>query len=195
MMIGQNDFEKVSFTHIDLTATLSHETKRAFIEEIWPDAWEVAPGETLTLHIAVRPYRGEKKVYTKKILVPSNFPEGTLTLLAGHADAINKVEKQLFRGDFAYKDLTQFFKMINELRQNRYVHILMLRPEKSAVLKGKFFPSLPPSKFAVMQSTASRGDLNTYNIGIVDTLKVETDYVVSGYREIAVEVARDPGSP
>jgi len=195
MMIGQNNFEEISFTRIDLTAAVSHESRRATIEEIWPDSREVSPGETLTLHVALRPFRGEKKVYRKEIFIPEHFPEGTMTLIAGQADAINQAERKLFRGDFTYRDLKQFFKILNERRQNRYVHVLMLRPEKSAILKGKFFPSLPPSKYAVIKPTASRGYLKTYNIGIVDSLKIETDYVVSGYREVAVKVVKELGNP
>jgi hypothetical protein len=195
MMIGQNAFEEVTFDRIDLTATVSHESRRAAIEEIWTDAREVFPGDTLSLNVAVRPFRGEKKVYSEKIVIPENYPEGTLTLIAGHADAINRAERRLFRGEVVYRDLKQLFKILNDLRQNRQIHVLMLRPEKSAIFKGKFFPSLPPSKYAVMKPGASRSGLNAYNIGIVDSIRIETDHVISGYREVSIKVGKKLGSP
>ena len=195
MLLGQNPFEAVSFDRIDLTVRITHRNRIASLEDIWLNTHEVSPGGVLTLYFALKPFRGNRILLSEKIQVPPHAPEGKMTLIAGNADTIYKTEKKLFKGESVYGNLKQLIKLLNEIRDNQSLHLLLLRPERTAILKGKFFPSLPPSKYSVMNSTAPGRNLRVYRVGVADDIRLETDYVISGYREISFNVRKDLGNP
>ena len=96
----------------------------------------------------------------------------------------------MIRGELRIRDLRHMIRLINSLRPNNRLYAQVWREEEGIYFDGDLFPSLPPSALSVM-SVNSGDDRIIRLLGtVVDERRMETEYFVSGVRNLQFTVRR-----
>ena len=75
---------------IELSINLRHDRRSATISRVWYDRASVRPGETVTVTVALKPFRGPEVLEQLKFTVPPGTPPGPVTLVVGDAASIEQ---------------------------------------------------------------------------------------------------------
>jgi hypothetical protein len=185
-----NDFERVSIEKLQVNVSSYETVKTGALERAWLDrTTEIKAGQTLSLKLAVRNYRGETSTETIPVSIPASAPAGTYSLLVADGTTLTNVEQREARQAFVPRDLDQLVRAINGLRRNNRIYARLVRSDEGAIVSGEYMQSLPPSALSVLGS-ADMGRVSRVRVTSVWDIDVPTDYAFSGSRVLTVTVAR-----
>lgn len=177
---------------VDIDLEYADKLSLARIEGIWCDRYTVAPGETVPLHVSIRPYRGEPFVEDIPLEVPEEAPEGKAILQVGDAVTLSRMEFEAGGGSsFQPTSLEQLVFLLNRIRTNNRIYATLIRPDTGVIMSGERMPSLPPSISTVVLSP-QREDSGAVRVRLRGILEEErdTDYSLRGYQKVLIEVKR-----
>jgi hypothetical protein len=144
-----------------------------------------------TAELQLRTRRGETLTRSVPIAIPADAPPGRYTLLVGDAGAMNQREQSEFQSGFVPRDLDQLVRAINGLRRSDTLYARLYRPDRGAVVRGEYLPSLPPSVLAVLGAGSSGGgDVVPIHTAAVWDYSLATGHSVSGARQLSLDVER-----
>ena len=190
LLVG-NDFEKLTVDRLDVTVEADETVRSAAITRAWIDAPSpLRPGSTVPLRVQLRTHRGEVLTETLQLAIPSSAPPGTYTLLVADGPTLDAVEQREMRQRFVARDLPQLVRALNMLRGSNAVYARLTRPGSGAVVGGEFLPALPGSVLSVLGSADQGTSVVALGNAPVWTKKQQTEYAVSGSRQITVSVQR-----
>jgi hypothetical protein len=157
--LTSNEFKDVGVHRIDLTVKSTEQLKLAYLEKVWLDKYEASPGESISLRVFFRTFRGESLVEDVAIQTP-NLPAGSeFQLIVGDAASMHQVEMGQYRSqDFVPRSLNQLVRLLNNLRKNNRIYFKIIAFKPGLFLKGEEMPNLPPamkSMFASPRASAS----------------------------------------
>ncbi len=157
--LTNNEFADVGIFRVDLNIKAAEGVRRAKLERIWLDKYEAAPGETITLRVFFRGYRGETQVEEVPFLAP-RLPSGSeFQLIVGDAASMSQVESGLYRAaGFTPRSMTQLIRVLNSIRKNNRIYFKILAAKPGLFLRGEEMPNLPPglkSMFTSPRAAAS----------------------------------------
>ena len=84
--IYSNPYEQPQIERVHLRVTALPEHRWATIDNAWIEKTEVQPGETATVKVLLRPYRGDPFIQEIPITIPAQAARGTLQLVVSDAD-------------------------------------------------------------------------------------------------------------
>jgi hypothetical protein len=183
-----NEFEPVDVEAIDVSISLRHDRRSATISRVWYDRASVRPGETITLTVALKPFRGPEVLEQLKFTVPPGTPPGSVTLVIGDAASIDRRDVAAIGGANRSRSLAHVVRLLNNLRRSDRLYLQATRSAAGAMLNGAILPALPPSVLQVLSSEQTRGDVVRLDHALILEVVQPVDYVVSGSHEIAVQV-------
>ena len=190
LLVG-NDFEKLTVDRLDVTVDADETLRSASITRAWIDAPSpLHPGSSVPLRVQLRTHRGEVLTETLPLVIPQSAPPGTYTLLVTDGPTLDAVEQREMRQRFVPRDLPQLLRALNMLRGSNAVYARLTRPGSGAVVGGEFLPALPGSVLSVLGSSDQGTSVVSLASAPVWTKKQQTDYAVSGSRQITVSVQR-----
>lgn len=79
-LVVNNRFSPVRLTEIQIAAQVEEQRWTAHIEDAQPEAAEVRPGETVKIHVRLRPFRGEAVTEVLTLTVPREASPGTVSV-------------------------------------------------------------------------------------------------------------------
>ena len=183
-----NEFEPVDVQAIDLSINLRQDRRSATVSRAWYDRASVRAGETITLTVALKPFRGPEVLEQLKFTVPPGTPPGTVTLLVGDAASIDRQEAAAIGGANQSRSLSHVVRLLNSIRRSDRLYLQATRPAAGALLNGATLPALPPSVLQILSSEQARGDVVRLEHTLIEEIVQPVDYVISGSHKIEVQV-------
>ncbi len=181
-----NEYRPIHIEGINLILGYSDERRTARVERAWLSRDRVRAGESVQVSIRLKPYRGPAVTRQIEIEIPDDVRPGRLLLRVGDGLAIARAESE--EEEFYPKDLAQLIWLINHLRSNDTVYVVLTQTDNGILYQGERLPNLPPSVAQVMVRPRSRGNyLRLWQRGVAEEMLL-TDYMVSGYKLLSLEV-------
>ena len=190
-MLLANDIEPITLEGLDVTITAAETPRRVTIERVWLDDIRPRAGRTTPLKILTRSYRGEEKISTVPIEIPSNA-SGRLSILVSDGRQLNVLEQRDARRTLEPQTVTQLVRLLNDTRRNNRVYIRLLSGTPGAVVNGEAMAALPPSVLSVLESDRNGGSFTPMRSATVGEWELPMDSAVAGSRLLTIEV--DSGS-
>jgi hypothetical protein len=186
-MLLANDLEPIALEGLDITITAAETPRRVTIERVWLDDIRPRAGRTTPLKILTRSYRGEEKISTVPIDIPSNA-SGRLSILVSDGRQLNAIEQRDLRRTLEPQSVTQLVRLLNDTRRNNRIYIRLLSGTPGAVVNGEAMAALPPSVLSVLESDRNGGSFTPMRSATVGEWELPMDSAVTGSRLLTLEV-------
>jgi hypothetical protein len=149
--IFHNPYEQPHITGIHLTVRSLPNARWATIDSAWSDKKEVHPGETVTVKVALRPYRGEPFLREVPITIPAQASPGTLHLLVSDAGTLDRIEQYFpFGPRGRLGGLEELIRLLNQERRNDRLYVALLQSSPTLLVEDKRLPNVPLSEINVL---------------------------------------------
>lgn len=123
----------------------------AAIESAWLDRSEAAPGEEITVRVALRPWRGERITKELRFRVPASLPRGEHRVLVSNADLLNR--PQAMAGMMNRQlGLAQTASLLAQERSNDRLYVSLVTSRPTVYVEDQPMRDVPASVLAAMQS-------------------------------------------
>lgn len=186
-----NPYAKVKIESIDFDIKLEDRRKTAVILKSRLDKNVYRPGEEVEITYTIRPYLEQPEMLTAKIKIPKDTPDGIVLLRAMSSSSYQSWNRSRAPGASRPTNINQLVKLLNDGEPNTNLILELSMPQPGLTVQGEEFPNLPLSVMAVMNTTLRSGE-NGFTFGtVVNTDKVETDYIIVGSTSMPVAVNRN----
>ena len=186
MMLG-NNIEAVTLDGLDVTVTATETPRTASIERVWLDDIRPRPGRTVPLKVLTRSYRGEEKISTLPIEIPSNAPK-EITVLVSDGRQLNAMEQRELRGSLQPQTIAQLVRVLNEARRNNRIYVRLITGRAGAVVNGEAMAALPPSVLSVLEADRNGGSFTPIRNATLGEWEIPADAAVTGSRSLTVNL-------
>lgn len=186
-MLMANDLEKIEVAGVDITIEASETPRSVTIERVWLDEIRPRAGRTVPLKVLTRSYRGEEKILTVPIDIPSNV-SGSLSILVSDGRQLNAMEQRDARRSLQPQSVAQMIRVLNDTRRNNRIYVRLLTGSPGAVVNGEALPALPPSVLAVLEGDRNGGSFTPIRSAAVGEWEIPMNSAVVGARTLAIEV-------
>ena len=190
LMILNNEYKPARISGINLNVAYTDERRVARVERVWVGRERARPGDKVPLTVTLQPFRGKEITSTFDLTIPEELTPGKLFLQVGDGQTVSRKEEQS-AGEFHPKDLAQLIWLINHLRANDKLYVIITRPDNGVLLQGARLPDLPPSKALVMVRPQTEGNYLKVGFRGIAEESIPTDFAIEGYKTLVVEV-EDP---
>jgi len=186
-MLLANPIAPITLEGLDVTITSAETPRRVTIERVWLDDIRPRAGRTTPLKILTRSYRGEEKISTVPIEIPSNA-SGRLSILVSDGRQLNAIEQRDARRTLEPQTVAHLVRLLNDTRRNNRVYIRLLTGTPGAVVNGEAMAALPPSVLSVLESDRNGGSFTPMRSATVGEWELPMDSAVTGSRLLTIEV-------
>ena len=187
--IFSNPYEIPQVERIQLRVTALPERRWAIIDNVWLEKAEVRPGESLSVKVLLRPYRGAPFIQEIPITIPLQASRGTLQLLVSDAEALNRNLQSLNTNSQArLPGLEELIKLVNRERQNDCLYATLLQPSPTLLVEDKEMPNAPISEINVLDARHNPGGARLLHESKVGEWSVEMHQVIAGERTLTITV-------
>jgi SpoIVB peptidase S55 len=190
-MLLANDLEPITLEGLDVAITSSEVPRSVSIERVWLDEVRPRAGRTTPLKILTKSYRGEERIATVPIEIPSNA-SGRLSVLVTDGRQLNAMEQRDLRRSLDPQSVAQMVRLLNDTRRNNRIYIRLMSGTPGAVVNGEVMAALPPSVLAVLESDRNGGSFTPMRTATIGEWELPMDSAVTGSRILTLEV--DTGS-
>jgi len=149
------------------------------------------PGEKVTGHVTVRPFRTQRHRIPVEMDLPANLPEGTYFLRVCDAStAISQLQSEMPHR-FSPRTVPQLFEAIRRTvdRDSGRLYLRLRLPQGGLAVDKKELTHLPDSKARIL---AEAEILDTRRFSISLSSSMHTQYVISGSATASFQVRRKP---
>ncbi len=187
-LLMNNEYVDARVQGVNLILELRGEERSARIAEVWADRERVRPGETVRLHVTVKPFRSEPFQAVLDLTLPPETPPGRVVVRVGDGLTLSRLETRDEPVAMAPRDLDQLIWLINHIRSFNKIYAHVSTVDEGILIGGTRLPNLPPSVAQVLLMPQASGNLvRVKQRGLVEE-SVATDYAVSGYRKLYLEI-------
>ncbi len=191
-MLLANDLEPITVEGLDISITSAETPLRVSIERVWLDDIRPRSGRTTSLKILTKSYRGEEKISTVPIEIPSNAP-ARLSILVTDGRQLNTIEQRDIRRSLDPQSVAQLVKLLNETRRNNRIYVRLMTGTPGAVVNGEAMAALPPSVLSILESDRNGGSFTPMRSATVGEWELPMDSAVTGSRLLTIEVDNGSG--
>ena len=183
-----NSVTQPRFKGAEVNVDLLPERRVASIENAWAATSEAEAGQTVSVKVFLRPFRGERLVRDVDVKLPAGLPPGQHRILLSDADTLNRMQSGAGRAN-RFIDLNETISLINQERTNNRLYVSLLQTASTVYFDDKVLPSLPASALNVMQTgpMASRPFVASRET-VLEQAAIPFDYVVSGSYSLTIMV-------
>ncbi len=187
-LLLSNPVERVPVRSIEVEVTASERARTATLTRAWLQSSRVRAGETATLRVATRDYRGSERVREIEAPIPANAAGRRLQLVV--ADALGaSLQDQRMGVNRTPSRLEQIYRAIGRRRQQSRLYVRLVGGGGSAaVVAGEYLPSLPPSVRSVMSRDTSGGIARPVASSVLWEGHLDFDAAVSGFQQVTFQV-------
>ena len=135
-----------------------------------------------------KPFREPSYQEVIELPLPRETPLGRLVVRVGDGLTLSRLETRDEPGAFMPQDFRQLVFLINHIRSFNHIYANVTTVDEGILVGGTRLPNLPPSVAQVLLKPQGGGSfLRIRQRGLLEE-SVETDYAVTGYRKIFLEV-------
>ena len=186
-MVLNNEYRPARITGINLMLQYVDERRIARLERVWSGRERVKAGEKVALTVTLSPYRGADLTRTFELTIPEDLTPGKLILQVGDGRTLSRREEES-AGDFRPRDLSQLIFLINHIRTNDRIYVILTRPDNGILFQGARMPDLPPSKALVMIRPQTEGNYLRVGFRGIAEDSIPTEYAIEGTKLLTLEV-------
>lgn len=186
-LILNNEYHPSQIRGINLFLDYADARRTARVTRVWCEKDRVKAGETVALTVTLRPFRGEEMTRTFYLTIPEELSPGKLALQVGDGQTVSRKEEEGTQ-EFHPRDLSQLIWLINHIRTNDRLYVILTRPDNGLLIQGTRMPDLPPSKSLVMLRPQTEGNFLRVGHRAIGEESIPTDYAIRGYKSLTLEV-------
>lgn len=187
LLLG-NPLERIPVRRVEVEVSATETARTAALTRAWIESARVRPGETVTLQVATRDYRGEERVKELPVPIPASAAGERLELLVGDARTAAAADRAEGAGS-APRRVEQIFRVISRHRRQSRLYVRLAGAGRTAaVVGGEYLPSLPPSVRSVLSRDSSGGFTRSLSSSVIWEGHLDFDAAVSGTRRLEIEV-------
>ncbi len=188
--IFSNPYEAAKIERITLHVESIPERRWASIENAWCEKSEVQPGETVSVKVLLRPYRGAPLIQEVPITIPPQAARGTiLRILVSDSEQLNRMTR-LFssapQGRLA--GLEQLITLLNRERRNNRLYVTLLQPTPTLLVEDKELPNAPLSQINVLDQRRNPVGSILLRESTAGEWSVPLNQVISGLASVNIAV-------
>ena len=198
-LLQGNRFGPVLPERVSLDVTLYETRQTAEIERAYTDRTTYRPGESVRVHVQIRPYRAEPVTQTLEVTIPENAPDGRAVLVvqgggsglgrsaSGPSGAQTAPPSRALEDIRNAVSLRQMLQRFRELDANNSLVARVILPSASFSLNGERLIGLSPVMEEALQSAGGSG-LRLLRDEVRSTLP--TGWVVQGSQMVSITIQR-----
>jgi len=187
-LLMNNEFLAPRVEGVNLLVDYLDERRSARIDEVWANRDRVRAGDTVTLHVTVRPFRGEPVQKEIELTLPRETPEGRLLVRVGDGLTFARLETEGEPTGTPPRDFDQLVWLINQIRSFDRIYANVSIVDEGLMVGGANLSNLPPSKAQVLLMPQAGGNfVRVRQRGLLEE-SIETGFGVTGYRKLFLEV-------
>jgi hypothetical protein len=190
--LTNNEWSEIGIHRIDLNIRASEGLRTARLERVWLDKYEASPGETVTIRVYYRGYRGESRMEEVPFQTP-RLPAGSeLRLIVGDAAAMAQVESGMYRTQgLTPRSLPQLLRLLGSIRKSNRIYFKVLTGKPGLFLRGEEMPNLPPGMKAMFLSPRSAASTPTeLALSTLTEYQMPVPFVFSGSTVVPVRIRK-----
>ncbi len=194
-LLSSNPFYPLAVKSVQMSVTIQNRHDTAEIDHIFVKQSKFAPGDTVEIGVALKPYK--QPLYTRflSVKIPQSTPDGLLALNVqggGSEGSGVSLLAALLGGRPAEQtgiaaNVAQLAKQWAEKPHNDDLVARLTLPTSAISIQGEKLSGLPPTLAAVMQSNRTTG-LRTERDEVKETQSVP--YIVTGSQALNITVRR-----
>jgi hypothetical protein len=187
--IYSNPYEPPQIDHIELHVKALTEKRWATIDNAWIDHSEVRPGESLSVKVLLRPYRGAPFIQEIPVTIPAQATRGSLQLVVSGADFLNRnVQSLAATSQGQLPGLEELIQLTNRERHNDRVYATLLQSTPTMLVEDKELPNVPISAINVLDQRQNSGNARLLLQSTAGEWSVEMHQVIAGQRMLTITV-------
>ena len=186
--IFSNQYETANIERVTLRMEALPEHRQMTIEGAWLDKSEVEPGDTVTVRVQLRPYRGSPMIRDVRIAVPPQAVRGTsMQILASDSSTLNRMS--VVSGSQARLDsLEQLISVLNRERRNNRLYVTLLGSSPTMVVQDKVMPNVPASQINLLDQRGGPASSLVVRESAAGEWSLPLDQIVSGSTSITIHI-------
>ena len=184
-MLARTNLATVAVEGVDMAITVTERPRTLTIERVWLDSARLRPGQMVSAHVALRPWRGTEVTRSIALRIPSNA-RGSLTLVVADATRIAPYDSRDLRQAPNVSDVPQLVSLFASLRRNSTLYVRLVNQDAGAIVGGQALSSLPPSVLAIVEADRSASGGTPLRLGTPGSWDVGVNGVVVGMRQLTI---------
>ncbi len=185
-----NPFETPNVQHIELKLEARPEHTEAAIAGAWSDKVEAEPGESVTIKVMLRPYRGDPVIRDVSITIPEQAAHGTMMqVLVSDAGTLDRRTAPF--GPAAIGRLTgleQLIALLNRERRNDHLYVALLEANPTLLVQDKVLPNAPLSEIDVVDGRPGQAGGFLLHDSSAGEWSVPMNEVITGFATITIRI-------
>jgi len=186
--IFSNQFETADIERVTLRMESLPDRRQVTIEGAWLDKSEAEPGDTVTVRVQLRPYRGSPVIRDVKIAIPPQAVRGTaMQILASDSGTLNRMS--VVSGSQARLDsLEQLISVLNRERRNNRLYVTLLGSAPTMVVQDKVMPNVPASQINLLDQRGGPASSLVVRQSAAGEWSLPLDEIVQGSTAITIQI-------
>jgi hypothetical protein len=186
--IFTNQFETANIEHVTLRMEAKPERRLMTIEGAWLDKADAEPGDTVTVRVQLRPYRGSPVIRDLKIGIPQQAVRGTsMQILASDSGTLNRMN--VVSGSQSRLDsLEQLITVLNRERRNNRLYVTLLGSAPTLLVQDKVMPNLPASEINLLDQRGGPASSQVVRESAAGEWSLPLDQIVQGSSSLTIQI-------
>jgi len=186
--IFSNQYETANIDRVTLRMEALPERRQMTIEGAWLDKSQAEPGESVTLRVQLRPYRGSPVIRDVRIAIPPQATRGTtMQILASDAGTLNRMS--IVSGSQARLDsLEQLVSVLNRERRNNRLYVTLLGSAPTMLVQDKVMPNVPASEINLLDQRGGPASSLVIRESAAGEWSLPLDQIVQGSTTISIQI-------
>jgi hypothetical protein len=186
--IFSNPYETADIERVTLRMESTPERRQMTIEAAWLDKTEAEPGETVTVRVQLRPYRGSPVIRDVQIAIPPQAPRGTsMQILASDSGTLNRMS--IVSGSQSrLENLEQFISVLNRERRNNRLYVTLLGSSPTMVVQDKVMPNVPASQINLLDQRGGPASSLVVRQSAAGEWSLPLDQIIQGSTSITIQI-------
>ena len=186
--IFSNQFETTNIERVTLRMESQPERRQMTIEGAWLDKSEAEPGDTVTVRVQMRPYRGSPVIRDVRIAIPPQAVRGSsMQILASDSSTLNRMS--VVSGSQARLDsLEQLISVLNRERRNNRLYVTLLGSAPTMVVQDKVMPNVPASQINLLDQRGGPASSLVVRESAAGEWSLPLDQIVSGSTSLTIQI-------
>ncbi|HEY2646780.1 MAG TPA: hypothetical protein VGI34_07385 [Candidatus Acidoferrales bacterium] len=186
--IFTNQFETPDIERVTLRMESIPERRQTTIEGAWLDKSEAEPGDTVTVRVQLRPYRGSPIIRDVKVTIPQQAARGTsMQILASDSGTLNRMN--IVTGSQArLENLEQLISVLNRERRNNRLYVTLLGSAPTLLVQDKVMPNVPASQINLLDQRGGPASYQVVRQSAAGEWSLPLDQIVQGSTSISIQI-------